>query len=123
MYANMQQKYIAEIYETTQNLWKKADVQREANRLRLRDDVDVYYLVELFAADVSGYALSAVKGWWKRDSDEAVKHLRELSIFQNQEFYQWSENEGKNYPNFVDYVNLTDYLRLLVIDYLTQVST
>ena len=118
----MLHKHIAEIYEAIRDLWKDVDVQKEATRLRLRDDVDVYYIVELLANDVAGYALSVVRGWRRGDLEQPIRTLRKLSIFQNKEFCEWYSKEGKEYPNFTYYVHTNDYLRLLTIEYLITLS-
>lgn len=118
----MLQKHIAEVYKTIRDLHKDAALQEEATRLRLRDDVDVFYMVELFAADVAGYVQSVIRGWRRESPEVPLKSLREISIFENQEFCEWYSQESKEYPNLINYVKMNDYLRLLVIEYLLPLS-
>jgi hypothetical protein len=110
------QKHIADVYRTTRELHNDVTWQEEAARLRLRDDVDVFYIVELFAADVAGYAQSIIGGWRRESPETALKSLKAISIFENHEFCEWYFKESQAYPNFVNYVQMNDYLRLLVIE-------
>jgi hypothetical protein len=118
----MRQNHIAEVYKAIRDLHKDAALQEEASGLRLRDDVDVFYIVELFAADVAGYAQSVISGWRRASAERPLKSLRDNAIFENQEFCEWSSKESKAYPNFINYVKMNDYLRLLVIEYLLVLS-
>ena len=118
----MLQKQIAEVYKTIRDLHKDAALQKETTRLRLKEAVDVFYIVELFAADVAGYAQSVMRGWRRESSEAPLQSLREISLFENPEFCEWYSQESKAYPTFINYIKMNDYLRLLVIEYLLSLS-
>jgi len=89
-------------------------------------DFTILGLIELYDSYVGGYASQIATTGTVIDPRGALKVLSESCLFDDKDFVAWyfladrvriAEN---TYPKVRMYANLLDYLRMLVIDYITH---
>jgi|SRR6516162_9566797 hypothetical protein len=75
--------------------------------------------IELFSDYIAGIASSLTeKRRVRKISEDAINNLEHLSVFKSESFSEWFLSSANKYPKLRLYVELTDYLRRLMIDYL-----
>jgi len=75
--------------------------------------------IDLFRMFVSGYS-SQVKNWAKimHNAEEAQQRLERNTPFTRRHFNRWYVEDSDDFPALKRYVELVDYLRLLVLQYM-----
>lgn len=89
-------------------------------------DESIQFEIEIFANDIRDY-MSRIVGTpgleitgrhFVEDPEKAMQHLQDMRIFNTEHFADWFFSSETDYPRLKRYVQLLDYARLLVIEYI-----
>lgn len=101
-------------------------IKKERYQLWLKEkeslmEETVWDRLELFSNDIFGYLSQiALKGYTIQSSNEVIRHLHKLNIFETECIVQWYCSDAHNYPEIKYYFELLDYVRLLILEYIEQ---
>ncbi len=81
----------------------------------------VWDRLELSSNDILGYVSQiALKGYTIQSSNEVIRHLHKLNVFEMECIVEWYSSDAHNYPEIKYYFELLDYVRLLTLEYIEQ---
>lgn len=98
----------------------------ERHHLWLREknhssEYQVWERLECLTTDILGYLTQIVsKGFTRQSPEMAIAHLYQLSIFETDCIANWYLSEADNYPKIKQYFELLDYVRLLILQDVSQ---
>ncbi len=101
-------------------------LKKERHHLWLKEkeslkEETVWDSLELLSTDILGYVSQiASKGYTIQSPSQVIEHLHQLNIFERDCIIDWYYLEGNNYPNIKQYLELLDYVRLLILEYIEQ---
>jgi len=78
---------------------------------------------ELLIVSVSGYAKQIQATGNVKQLDSATVHLQQLQVFANLTIAQFHMETRGQYPKVQNYLQMLDYLRLLILEYLQMQQT
>ncbi len=78
--------------------------------------------LELLTTTLQGYAGQLIAGHWK-PSSETLTHLQQTKPFAIAAISDWYLTDGDQYPQIIRYIELLDYLRLLLVEYSGQTAS
>jgi exonuclease VII large subunit len=78
---------------------------------------------ELLIVSVSGYAKQIQATGSVKQLDSTVAHLQQLQVFANAAIAQFYTGARRQYPEVQSYLQLLNYLRLLMLEYLQMQQT
>ncbi len=97
--------------------------KNESNVLKFAENHNVFYYIEIYSGDIAG-CYSWIDRKVSNDKyDDLNTYLVKSSIADNQEILIWLSDNSKHYPNFAEYIHLNEYLRLMMIDYFSNMTT
>lgn len=74
--------------------------------------------LELLIVSISGYAQQIQVTGSVKQLGHTIAHLQQLQVFANSVIAQFYLETGEQYPKVRTYLQLLDYLRLLMLEYL-----
>ncbi|HEY9847875.1 MAG TPA: hypothetical protein V6D28_00325 [Leptolyngbyaceae cyanobacterium] len=80
-------------------------------------------VIEIFTTDIRGYAAQVIVKDNLENSQEILENLQKLKIFDVSYFTEWYFSHDSDYPQLKRYAETLNYLRLLIIEYITQSAT
>lgn len=93
--------------------------QLAVNFYSSEDDFNLLEEIELLTTDIRGYACQ-IKAQDSINSEEiALSKLQKMRIFNLPNIGEFYFNNQLNFPQLKNYLQMLDYLRLLIIEYLT----
>ncbi len=78
--------------------------------------------LELLIVSISGYAQQIQATGSVKQLGSTIAHLQQLQVFANSVIAQFYLETGEQYPKVRAYLQLLDYLRLLMLEYLQRQS-
>ncbi|MBD2775559.1 hypothetical protein [Iningainema tapete] len=85
-------------------------------------DFSILGEIEIFTTDIRGYTSQLITNNFLENPQEIFEKLKQLQIFYNSYFVEWYFHEENEYPQLKNYVEKLNYLRLLLIEYISQYS-
>jgi len=76
-------------------------------------------VIEIFTDDIRGYAAQVIINNNLENSQEIAENLQKLKIFDIPYFTEWYFDHESDYPQIKHYVETLNYLRLLIIEYIS----
>lgn len=76
-------------------------------------------VIELFTAEIRGYAFQITSNKLTKNKTEILKDLQKLNFFEIDYFNQWYFSSKYDYPSLKNYIEKLNYLRLLMLEYLS----
>lgn len=101
-------------------------IKKERYQLWLKEkessnEETVWDRLELSSNDILGYVSQiALKGYTIQSSNEVIRHLHKLNVFEMECIVEWYSLDAHNYPEIKYYFELLDYVRLLTLEYIEQ---
>lgn len=83
-------------------------------------DFSILGEIEIFTTDIRGYTSQLRTNNFLANPQEVVEKLKQLQIFYNSYFVEWYFSSENGYPQLKSYVGKLNYLRLLLIEYISQ---
>lgn len=75
--------------------------------------------IELLSTDIRGYANQIKVRGYVDNREKAIKQLQKMRIFDIQNISQFYFDNQINFPILKSYLRMLDYLRLLILEYLS----
>ena len=78
--------------------------------------------LELLTTTLQGYAGHLIADHWS-PSTETLRHLQQTKPFAIAPISDWYLTDADQYPQVIRYIELLDYLRLLLVEYSEQAAS
>lgn len=100
-----------EIKDERHLLWL---TEKESNQ-----EYTIWDRLEIMSSDILGYLSQLNKrGMIQQPAENIIKHLHNMSLFETDYLALWYIESAKNYPKIKQYLEMLDYARLLILEYL-----
>jgi hypothetical protein len=117
------QAYIEKILN--QLLKEYQNTKSERERIALWEETQEFSIlgtIEVLTDDIRGYSFQVINNNSIAKSQEILNELNKLKIFEIPEFIEWYFTPEFDYPKMKHYAETLNYLRLLIIEYLRDLS-
>jgi hypothetical protein len=78
--------------------------------------------IEVLTDDIRGYSFQVISNNSSTKAQDILNELNKLKIFEIPEFIEWYFTPEFDYPQMKRYAETLNYLRLLIIEYLRDLS-
>jgi|GEM_PF-624727 hypothetical protein len=112
--------YVSKIFNELSNDYK--NTREERQRLNLWEeskDYTILGVIEIFTTDIRGYASQIIAKDSLDNGQEMIENLHKLQILDIPYFLEWYFSSENNYPLLKAYVEKLNYLRLLILEYMS----
>jgi hypothetical protein len=83
-------------------------------------DFSILGEIEMFTTDIRGYASQLTANAGLENPPEVVAKLKQIQILYSSNFREWYFSSENEYPQLKHYIEKLNYLRLLLIEYISQ---
>jgi hypothetical protein len=83
-------------------------------------DFSIIGEIEIFTDSIRGYASQLITDSTTKNAQESIEKLKQIQIFNISEFVEWYFRYDTEYPQLKNYIEKLNYLRLLIIEYISQ---
>ncbi|MBD2609069.1 hypothetical protein H6G81_32275 [Scytonema hofmannii FACHB-248] len=117
----IKRNYIIEILEQlTVDYQNTKQERKEVAALdpNFEEEFTVLEEIELLTVDIRGYASQIKRRGWIENEQQAINQLKSMRLFDIPAIAQFYLTTGREYRQIKAYMQMLDYLRLLIIEYL-----
>ena len=115
--------YIEKILNQLLKDYQSTKLERERIALwEENQEFSVLGTIEVLTDDIRGYSFQVINNNSIAKSQEILNELNKLKIFEIPEFIEWYFTPEFDYPQMKHYAETLNYLRLLIIEYLRDLS-
>jgi len=115
--------YIEKILNQLLKDYQSTKLERERIALwEENQEFSVLGTIEVLTDDIRGYSFQIINNNSIAKSQEILNELNKLKIFEIPEFIEWYFTPEFDYPQMKHYAETLNYLRLLIIEYLRDLS-
>ncbi len=84
-------------------------------------DFSILGEIEIFTIDIRGYTSQLTANNFLENPQEVMEKLKQIQIFNISYFFlEWYFSSENEYPQLKNYIEKLNYLRLLIIEYISQ---
>jgi hypothetical protein len=115
--------YIEKILNQLLKDYQSTKLERE--KIALWEETQEFSIlgtIEVLTDDIRGYSFQVINNNSIAKSQEILNELNKLKIFEIPEFIEWYFTPEFDYPKMKHYAETLNYLRLLIIEYLRDLS-
>jgi hypothetical protein len=115
--------YIEKILNQLLKDYQSTKLERE--KIALWEETQEFSIlgtIEVLTDDIRGYSFQVINNNSIAKSQEILNELNKLKIFEIPEFIEWYFTPEFDYPQMKHYAETLNYLRLLIIEYLRDLS-
>lgn len=113
--------HICLLSEQLDTLYQSTREERSAIALwEEEQEFSLLGVIELFSAEIQGYAEQVKLGQFVEPFMHSVNHLRQLNVFSINYFAEWYFVNWKRYPQTKQYIDQLDHLRLVILESFNQ---
>jgi hypothetical protein len=115
--------YIEKILNQLLKDYQSTKLERE--RIALWEETQEFSVlgtIEVLTDDIRGYSFQIINNNSSAKAQEILNELNKLKIFEIPEFIEWYFTPEFDYPQMKHYAETLNYLRLLIIEYLRDLS-
>lgn len=117
------QAYIEKIFNQLLKDYQNTKPERERIALwEENQEFSILGTIEVLTDDIRGYSFQIINNNSIAKSQEILNELNKLKIFEIPEFIEWYFTPEFDYPQMKHYAETLNYLRLLIIEYLRDLS-
>lgn len=113
-YINHLLQHLTVDYQSTKQERKKIACLPPASE----EDFTVLEEIELLTSDIRGYASQIQARGWIENEQEAIERLQTMQVFDVPAITQFYFDTNGEYKQMKAYIQMLDYLRLLILEYL-----
>ena len=117
------QAYIEKILNQLLKDYQNTKLERE--RIAIWEETQEFSIlgtIEVLTDDIRGYSFQIINNNSSAKAQEILNELNKLKIFEIPEFIEWYFTPEFDYPQMKHYAETLNYLRLLIIEYLRDLS-
>ncbi|WP_424102212.1 hypothetical protein [Moorena producens] len=85
-------------------------------------DVTILGIIELLTDTIRGYAFQVINDNFLENAPEITNELQKLKLLEIPELSEWYFSQYFDYPKMKHYVETLNYLRLLIIEYISDIK-
>ncbi|MFN5864160.1 MAG: hypothetical protein ACK451_19770 [Pseudanabaena sp.] len=115
--------YIEKILNQLLKDYQNTKLERE--RIAIWEETQEFSIlgtIEVLTDDIRGYSFQIINNNSSAKAQEILNELNKLKIFEIPEFIEWYFTPEFDYPQMKQYAETLNYLRLLIIEYLRDLS-
>jgi len=115
--------YIEKILNQLLKDYQNTKLERE--RIAIWEETQEFSIlgtIEVLTDDIRGYSFQIINNNSSAKAQEILNELNKLTIFEIPEFIEWYFTPEFDYPQMKHYAETLNYLRLLIIEYLRDLS-
>ncbi|MFN9866104.1 MAG: hypothetical protein ACK568_03240 [Pseudanabaena sp.] len=115
--------YIEKILNQLLKDYQNTKLERE--RIAIWEETQEFSIlgtIEVLTDDIRGYSFQIINNNSSAKAQEILNELNNLKIFEIPEFIEWYFTPEFDYPQMKHYAETLNYLRLLIIEYLRDLS-
>jgi len=118
------QDYINQLLEQLTISYQNTKLERQKINQQPSPEQDFTPLeeLELLTVNIRGYASQIAATGTVKSNIQTISELQQLSVFNNRTIVQLYDQARLYYPHLRSYISLLDYLRLLVLEWITKPS-
>lgn len=119
----MARAYIEKILNQLLKDYQNTKLERE--RIAIWEETQEFSIlgtIEVLTDDIRGYSFQIINNNSSAKAQEILNELNKLKIFEIPEFIEWYFTPEFDYPQMKHYAETLNYLRLLIIEYLRDLS-
>jgi hypothetical protein len=118
------QDYINQLLEQLTISYQNTKLERQKINQQFSPEQDFTPLeeLELLTVNIRGYASQIAATGIVKSNNQTISELQQLSVFNNHTIVQLYDQARLYYPHLQSYISLLDYLRLLVLEWITKSS-
>ncbi|AOX02636.1 hypothetical protein BJP34_27185 [Moorena producens PAL-8-15-08-1] len=94
----------------------------EISRWEENKDVTILGIIELLTDTIRGYAFQVINDNFLENAPEITNELQKLKLLEIPELSEWYFSQYFDYPKMKHYVETLNYLRLLIIEYISDIK-
>lgn len=83
-------------------------------------DFSILGEIEILTDNIRGYASQLTSNSTIENPQESIEQLKRIQIFNISDFVEWYFTYDTEYPQLKNYIEKLNYLRLLIIEYISQ---
>lgn len=83
-------------------------------------DFSILGEIEIITDNIRGYASQLTTNGNIENPQESIEKLKQIQIFNISDFAEWYFMPENEYPQLKNYIEKLNYLRLLIIEYISQ---
>jgi hypothetical protein len=106
-------KHLLSDYKNTREERRQISQWEESNNFSILGEI------EIFTTDIEGCASQVITNDNLEDYQDIIKKLTEINIFDISYFADWYFSEESQFPQIKLYIEKLNYLRLLIIEYIS----
>jgi len=111
---------IAKVLKHLLNDYKKTrEERRQISLWEESKDFSILGEIEIFTTDIEGYASQLIAHDDLENYQDIIKKLTTINIFEISYFADWYFSEESQFPLIKLYIEKLNYLRLLIIEYIS----
>jgi len=115
------QSYIEQILNQLLIDYQNTQLEREQIAIwEENQEFSILGIIEILTDDIRGYAFQVITNNYSAKTQDILKELIKLKIFEITELTQWYFSSKFDYPQIKHYLETLNYLRLLIIEYLRE---
>ena len=115
--------YIEKILNQLLKDYQNTKLERE--RIAIWEETQEFSIlgtIEVLTDDIRGYSFQIINNNSSAKAQEILNELNKLKIFEIPAFLEWYFTPEFDYPQMKHYAETLNYLRLLIIEYLRDLS-
>lgn len=115
--------YIEKILNQLLKDYQNTKLERE--RIAIWEETQEFSIlgtIEVLTDDIRGYSFQIINNNSSAKAQDILNELNKLKIFEIPEFIEWYFTPEFDYPQMKHYAETLNYLRLLIIEYLRDLS-
>ncbi len=115
--------YIEKILNQLLKDYQNTKLERE--RIAIWEETQEFSIlgtIEVLTDDIRGYSFQVINNNSSAKAQDILNELNKLKIFEIPEFIEWYFTPEFDYPQMKHYAETLNYLRLLIIEYLRDLS-
>jgi hypothetical protein len=119
----IKRNYIIEMLEQLTVDYQNTKQERKevaALDANFEEEFTVLEEIELLTVDIRGYASQIKTRGWIENEQQAINQLKNMRLFDVPAIAQFYLTTGREYRRIKAYMQMLDYLRLLIIEYLQR---
>lgn len=124
--SELTKNYIIQLLEQLTIDYQNSSSERKliaSELITTEDEFTILEEIELLTTDLRGYASQIKLRGYLENSQQAIKILQQMRLFEIPIIAEFYFNNEHHYANLKSYLRMLDYLRLVILEYLNLSQT
>jgi hypothetical protein len=118
--SHLTENYLVNLLNQLLTIYKNTEYERkQLIQWEEEQEFTILGIIELFTTEIRGYAFQITSNKLAKNKLEIIRDLQKLNLFNIDYFNQWYFFSEYDYPNLKIYIEKLNYIRLLMLEYLS----